>query len=161
MSTTIDEAPQGLEFSAEAGDALVVPAQAPTDKFDPRFKDDIDGLVWLGFLTDTFTMYGHTFTIQTLTRGERMAVTQVAKPYEDTLGAGMALGTATVAACILMVNGMPLNPAFTHDEAPLSRINANFEIVSKWFDPLIEAIYAKFTELQMRQIDAFYELESK
>ena len=158
MSITLEEAPQGLVFDPAEENLVNL---EPVEEFDARVKDDIDGLLWLGFLTDEFTLYGHRFVIRTLTRGERLAVTLAIKEYEDSLGAVMALETATVAASVLMRDGAPLYPQLSSDEHPLIRIKSAFEEVSKWYDPLIEALYRKYSALMTRQVQAFFELEGK
>jgi hypothetical protein len=157
--STIEEAPQGLRFSDSAGDNLV--NLQPADEFDARYKTDIDGLIWLGFLTDTFTAYGHTYTIKTLTRGERLAVTLAVKEYENSLGAALALEAATVAACLLMVDGQPIYPNVDPNAPPLPRIIQALNLVNTWYDPLLAKIYDKYSQLQIRQIQAFFELEGK
>jgi hypothetical protein len=157
--STLEEAPQGLVFDESAGDNLV--NLQPADEFDARYKTDIDGLIWLGFLTDTFMVYGHTYTIKTLTRGERLAVTLAVKEYESTLGAVMALEAATVAACLLMIDGTPIYPGADPNDPPLPRIIQSFNLICSWHDPLIAKIYEKYSQLQLRQIQAFFELEGK
>lgn len=133
----------------------------PADEFDPRHKEAIDGLLWLGFLTETITYYGHKFTIKTLTRGERLAVTMVSKEYEDTLGMAMALETATVAAALISVDNRPLNPELSPNQDPMTRIQDNFELIKDWYDVIIESLYQSYTQLLVRQVQAFIELQSK
>ena len=159
MSTYQEEAPQGLEFSEEAGDNLV--QLNPNDEFDARYKLDVDGLIWLGYLTESFPLYGHTWVLKTLTRGERLAVTLAVKEYEDTLGTALALETATIAASLLMIDNVPIYPGLEPDAPPLPRILDAFKVVQTWHDPLIAKLYEKYSQLQLRQIRAFFELESK
>ena len=133
---------------------------APVEDFDPQHKEAVEGLLWLGYLTSTFTLHGHKFTIKTLTRGERLAVTQVAKPYEETLGLAMAITTATVAACLVMVDDQPFNPSLG-PVALTTRIEDNFRIISDWYDPVIEGIVREYNNLTIKQTAAFTELQSK
>src|SRR5262249_25014295 len=131
----------------------------PVDAFDPRHAEAIDGLLWLGKLTDSFHMFGHRFTLKTLTRGERLAVTQVARDYADTLGASMALETAVVAACVVSVDNRPLNPDLGPNMDPVDRVAANFAVVQDWYDVVLEQIYERYSQLLIRQVQAFIELE--
>lgn len=152
----------GLDLSNDEDGALLVNA-VEADEFDPRHANDIEGLLYLGYLTHKCTIFGHEFVLKTLTRGERLATTLVAKEFENSLGIADALQTAYIAACLLTVDGRPLTIPISPDEAksPLDRIRKNFDIVSRWFDPLLEALYAEYGNLLLRQLAAFAEFEGK
>lgn len=151
-----DEAPRGMQFTEEAGDNLV--NAIPADQFIDQ--EGIEGLLWLGYLTDTFDLYGHTFVVRTLTRGERMACTLVAKEWEDTLGMAAAYETATVAAALQFIDGEPFQPQLQSTD-PQYRIKQNFLRVQNWYEPVVQALGRKIQLLHIRQIEAFNELESK
>jgi len=138
--------------------------QEPTeiDQFDERYASDIEGLIYLGALEHSFEYLGHSFIVRTLRSGERLAALILVKEYEDTLGLEQALQNVMVAASIEMVDGRvlaaPLGPA---EDNPLARISANLEIVNRWYDPVISAIYDECSELLLRQQAAIKELEGK
>jgi hypothetical protein len=133
------------------------------DEFDPKIYDDVEGLLYLGYLTSDIEVFGHTFTIKTLRRGERLACSLLVKDYDESFGMGDAIEAVYVAACILTLDGRPLSAALSADEErdPIQRIRANFERVVKWYDPVIESIYLEFSNLLLRQAQAFSELELK
>ncbi len=153
-----DEAPAGLEFDL---DSPTLVNQLDADGFNPQIEAAVDGLLWLGFLTSSFTIFGHSFQIKTLTRGERLVVTQITEQYADSIGLSLALETATVAASLVMVDGVPQNPPLGATEDPLVRIQKNYETINSWYDPLIAALYDKYNALTLKQAAAFSELRSK
>jgi len=148
--------PHGFQFDVDAQVLNAVEA----DEFPPEVKQDVDGLMWLGYLTDSFDLYGHSFVIRTLTRGERLAITQITKEYEETLGMADAYQTAIVAASLMSIDGKPLVDLHKGSN-PLHRIKENFELVQKWYDPVIESLYERISQLMVRQQIAFTELRSK
>lgn len=152
----------GLHLSNDDEGNLLVNAEK-NDEFDPRIRDDVEGLLFLGRLTHDFDLYGHSFTIRTLTRGERLAAAQFVREYEDTLGIADALQTAYLALAIMLVDGRPLSIQLedSRSQEIENRLRTNFAIVQRWYDPVIEAIYAEYSNLLVRQNIAFQELEGK
>jgi len=152
------QAPFGM--SLNDGITNIKPA---VDDFDERHSQDLEGLLFLGYLTDDFEVYGHRFSIRTLRRGEKLAITQIASEYENTIGLADALQTACIAGSIMMVDGRPLSIPLSNQENrdPGTWIRRNYNIVSEWFDPVIEAVYEKYSFLQVRQTTAFLELQGK
>lgn len=146
---------------SEDGQPMLNAEQA--DEFDAKIYDDVEGLLYLGYLTSEVEIFGHTFVIKTLRRGERLACALLVKDWEETLGMGDALETAYVAACVVSLDGRPLSAALGPEEErdPLQRIRANFERVVKWYDPVVESVYFEFGNLLLRQGAAFAELEGK
>ena len=151
--------PLGLEFDEEAGDALANPDES--EAFPLSSEEDVEGLLWLGYLTATDTVFGHRFTLRTITHGEKLAVSLVTKEYEDTLGMADAYAAATIAASLVMLDGHPFGASLDVAEDPVRRIEANFKLVKRWFDPVIQALYQKYAQLRVRQELAFHNLQSK
>lgn len=149
----------GITLANNPDGALLVNAEK-NEEFDPGISNDVEGLLLLGKLTADCELYGHTFTLRTLTRGERLAIAQFVQDYEDTLGLADAMQTAYLAQAIMIVDGRPLSIALG-DESPEARLRRNFEIVQKWYDPVIEALYREYSQLLVRQSIAFRELEGK
>jgi len=152
------DAPHGFAFGGDADRPLL--NALPADEFPPASEEAINGLLWLGYLTDSFTLFGHQFTIKTLTRGDRLAVAQVTKEWEETLGMGDAYQTATVAASLAMVDG---EPVMSLGPSPVraTEIRKAFERVQAWYEPVVEAVFARTVMLNNRQIAAFTALQSK
>lgn len=145
---------------ANAPDGSLVAQSETYDSFDPRISNDIDGLLFLGRLTHDCEVFGHRFTLRTLTRGERLAISLLVREYEDTLGLADAMQTAYLALAIQTLDGRPLSipletePIHTH-------LRRNFEIIQKWYDPVLEALYGEYAHLLVRQEQAFKEFSGK
>lgn len=144
----------------ETGQPFANPVQA--DEFDPSISNDVEGLLMLGYLTKNVSLFGHTFVLKTLTRGERLAVLTFCKEFEETLGIGEALETATLALSIISADNRPLSvPLSTADLNPNDTLVRNWQIVSKWFDPILNGLYLEYRDLQNRMLAAFQELQGK
>jgi len=135
---------------------------AEIDSFDDRVGDDIEGLLYLGHIEQDFNYLGHSFVVRTLRAGERLAALALVKDYEDTLGLDLALQTVMVAASLELVDGRVLSaPLSPVDDKPLLRIKRNMEIIERWYEPVIAAIYDQCSALLLRQRSAIAELEGK
>jgi hypothetical protein len=133
----------------------------PAEEF-PHVSQDIEGLMFLGRLTSSFVLYGHSFSLQTLTRGEKLAITQYVKDYEDTIGLTDALQTGFLALALTEVDGRPISiPLSPDQDNPLVRLHRNFPVVSRMYDQVLEALYAEYSKLLIRQAQAFQVLEGK
>lgn len=156
------DGPSGYTVGRDESDQPFLNAEK-AEEFDTRISNDVEGLLFLGYLTSDIEVFGHKLTIKTLRRGERLACALLIHEYSETLGVGDALETAYVAASISTLDGRALSAALSSEEEhdPLRRIRANFDRVVKWYDPVIETIYIEYQKLLMRQAQAFVELEGK
>lgn len=129
------------------------------DVFPPESKNDIEGLLYLGKLSETVDVFGHSFVINTLTTGEELAIGLLVRKWEESIGISKALMTATIAASVSAVNGRPfyrsISPAKTQE------INDRFTKVLDWYFPVVEALFREYTDLVERQMLAFKALEGK
>lgn len=124
-------------------------AADPEDlSFDPRWKLEFEGLLFLGFLTKRFTWAGHTFVIKSLSTDELLQVALVHQPYVGTLGEMKAYQSAAVAACLQSVDGKPLPIPVEIDG---SLIDTRFDYVTKRYAPVImDVIYNQYLELEQK-----------
>lgn len=126
--------------------------------FDQKYADPFTGLLYLGALSDDFDWLGHHFVIRTLRDGEKLAVAQIIKPYQDTMGIDRAYAAATVALSIVSVDG---------DELPIPigetrRVNEwghqRFEYVrDNWFSYTVDEVFNRcvaLEDLARRVVDA-------
>jgi hypothetical protein len=72
--------------------------------FDERHKEPFTGLLFLGYLEDTFTIWGHTFRIATPSQMERIQLGQLHQPYAGTLASEIAYQTILVATYLREVD---------------------------------------------------------
>jgi hypothetical protein len=132
-------------------------------EFPPGIEEDVNGLMMLGHLTDSFDFLGHSFAIRTLKSGEELAVSSVVKQYEGTLGEGKSYVLGTVAAAITTVDGQPLTrPLGPNAPEILQAIQQNFAYIGRtWVWPIVEFVYNRYSLLILRQNDAFEQMQGK
>lgn len=127
-------------------DTTSEPVQLP--EFDPKYRDPLLGLLYLGALTDEFDWLGHHFKIRTLTTGELAEVALLAKPYADSEAALKAWQAAIVAACVMTVDDQPLAVPLT-SEVDDSLVRAKFRyVMTKWFPPVLDVVYTRYVGLE-------------
>jgi hypothetical protein len=130
------------------------------DRFPDEVVDDVDGLLWLGYLEDVVEFCGHEFVIRTLRLEEEMLAALVSKEYIDTLGQAKAWIAAQVALALVSVDG---DDSFCPPAGPNKKefARARFKYVSSsWFEPTVNYIYSKYAELIERQATALEEMEN-
>lgn len=114
-------------------------------EFPDEYKREFDGLCFIGYLEDDWTWMGHHFRIRTLTVDEHLEIALLTARYQGSLGEAKAYQTATVAACIVAVDGKPLPiPITNHD----STVGVRFDWVRKnWHSITIDEVYEHFVKL--------------
>lgn len=126
--------------------------------FDPRYQEPFKGLLFLGALTDEYEWLGHQFVVRTLRDGEKLAVAQVIKPFQDTMGIDRAYAVATVAMAVISVDGEELPIPIGETRRINEWAHQRFEYVrDNWFSPTIDMTYSKIVELEAlsyRVVDA-------
>ncbi len=138
--TPEEEGAQGGKPEAEEQD--------PLPEFDPRYRDELTGLIFLGALTDEFSWLGHDFKIRTLTTGELAEVALIAKPYAGSEAALKAWQAAIVAACMISVDGKAITVPLTN-EVDDTMVRAKFRyVMDKWFPPVLDVVYQRYVALE-------------
>jgi len=142
-----------------------VPEPEPTSEDDAEFpsevEEDVTGLMFLGALSSSFDLFGHHFTLKTLRAGEELICAQIVKEYEGTLAQGKAYAIAQVAAALVTVDGRPIVKSLGPDDG-LANMRQKFDFVrTRWYWPVIDMLYAHFSNLMMRQASAFEAYEGK
>jgi len=153
------EAPHAFQFGEAGGEPTLSPIEATSD-FPDQAMDPVQGLLWLGYLTEEVWLFGHTFTIKTLTRGEKLAVALATKEWEDTLGLADAYQTVTVAAALMEVDHVPI-ASLDRGADRTAVVGQVFERVRGWYDPVVEALFERVIALEKRQVAAFMALQGK
>lgn len=121
--------------------------EPPTKAFDPRHREALTGLLYLGRLEDTFEWGGHTFHIRTLTAGEQIRAGIMIKPALGTRVEMKAYQSATVAAGLITVDGEPIVVPLGTDDV-LHKQQYDY-ILAKWHALTIDAIYTRIYELEI------------
>lgn len=128
-------------------------------EFPPEVREDVNGLIYLGELTDSFEFCGHTFTLRTLRAGEEFAAAQAISEYRDTLKEPDAWVTAQIGLALVAIDGddefcPPAGPN------PAAFAKARFNYVTKnWYWPTIHFLYQCYTVLLTRQLEAMRSMQ--
>lgn len=130
------------------------------DQFPEDVAQDVDGLMWLGYLEDTFDFCGHTFTIRTLRGEEELLASYVTKEYMESLGQSRAWVWAQVALTLVSIDG---DEDFCPPAGPSKKAyaQARFQYVTaNWYWPTAKYIYDRYAALLERQAAAMDAVES-
>jgi hypothetical protein len=125
-------------------------AEEPLPEFDKRHAEAFEGVLYLGRLTETVSLFGHKFVIRTLTTEEMAEISLIVKPYEGLPSANAVYQAAVVAAAVVNVDGQPLPGAITVDRTgELTGIKYPY-VAKQWMPPVKEAIYNKVFALELK-----------
>jgi hypothetical protein len=116
-------------------------------EFDARWKDPFSGLLYVGALTDSFELFGHSFTISTPTQTEFLQMGLVVKPFNDTVMLERAFTLAKVAAYLTAIDGKELPKPITTDPKETA-LQQRFQWVSDTLRrEVVDKIHEKCLEL--------------
>jgi hypothetical protein len=118
---------------------------APLPEFDPKVREEYEGLLFLGKLSKQFTWSGHRFRIKTLTTDEALEVGLVTKDYIGTSQENRAWMTCLVGACTVSVDGKYLPMSINPEE---SMVEAHFNWAKQQYPWTIDRIFEEFAELE-------------
>jgi hypothetical protein len=130
------------------------------DTFPEDVIEEVEGLLWLGYLEETVDFCGHEFVIRTLRLEEEILAGLITKDYIETLAQAKAWVAAQIGLALVSVDG---DPDFCPQAGPNKKdyARARFHYVSSnWFEPTINYLYVKYTGLIERQLAAIQEMEN-
>ncbi len=120
-------------------------------EFSPKVQEDVNGLLWLGFIEDTVEYGGHTFTLRTLKADEELFAARLTQDYQDTLAQGKGWAWAHVAQALVSVDGdEEFCPALGPDRWANARARFNF-CTSRWYWITGQALFNEYLKLIQRQ----------
>lgn len=128
-------------------------AESPSEdlpEFDPLYREDFEGLLYLGNLTDSFSWLGHHYVIKTLDTGSLIRIGLLHKDYANTLADVKAYQALIVAASVVTLDGKPLPKPVTANFEDEEELREAFRYVLRWFPPTIDHIYSKVMELEAK-----------
>jgi hypothetical protein len=129
------------------------------DAFPPEVAQDVEGLIWVGYLEDTFEFCGHEFVIRSLRGDEELLAGLITKEFIETLGQSRAWAWAQIALALVAVDGdESFCPAAGPDKRAYARARFNY-CTSNWFWPVGEYIFRRYAQLLERQAKAVEALE--
>lgn len=120
--------------------------------FDPRWADEMEGLLYVGRVTHVFNFGGHRITIATPEAQDSLRAALLIKQYQDTAGALRALTLAALATCLVKVDGHVLPRGIMADGS--DDLEARYNWVSKLHTTVIDGIYREYEDLEVRVAEA-------
>ena len=130
------------------------------DRFPDEIVDDVDGLIWLGYLEDTIDYCGHEFVIRTIRSEEQLLAALVTKEYTETLGQAKAWVAAHVGLALVAIDGdEDFCPQAGFSKKDYARARFKY-VTSKWYEPTINRIYEAYADLLARQAEVLEEMEN-
>lgn len=157
--TPSSTAPEDTE-AHRVTDAEVSEPDEPLPEFDPRVREDFEGLMYLGKLTHPFDWLGHKFVIRTMTTGEILEAGLIHREYVGTVADVRAYQACVVAACVVSVDDKhPPYPLTSADGETLLRTRFNY-VIDKWFPPTLDKVYNEYLVLEAR-VEAVIEAMGK
>lgn len=121
--------------------------------FPEEYKNQVDGLLWLGHLETSFEFCGHHFTLRTLKADEELAANVVVGEYADTKAQAKAWVWAHLALAIVAVDrDEAWCPSIGPNETTISRCRARFNyLITNWYWPTAAYVFNKYSELVAEQ----------
>jgi hypothetical protein len=146
--TTIDPEPAPVEEPDGETEGATEDDSLPD--FDPRYRNEFDGLLFIGALNSKFRWFHHDFEIRTLRTDELLRVALAIKPYQDSMGDAKAYQAAVVAACVVSVDGQPLPlPIDSTDPDTVFRYRFDW-VTRKWFPAILDVVYEEYLSLETK-----------
>jgi hypothetical protein len=153
-----EEPEQDQVPKVEAPVSPVLPASEADDEdeddedvlaqFDPRWTDEMEGLLFVGRVTHEFNLGGHRITIATPEAQDSLRAALLIKEYQESAGALRALTLAALAACLIKVDGHVLPRGIMADGS--DDLEARFNWVSKLHTSVIDGIYQEYEALEIK-----------
>lgn len=141
--------PEEDPFDGNGGPPPVEPDPEPDPVLDPKYRQDFDGLLFVGKLEHTFTWLGHKFRVKTIDGDALLEIGLLHRPYAGSLADVKAYQQLIVAACLVSVDGKALAKPGVLDPDD-SALNERWEQVRQWFAPTIDQIYEQYLLLESR-----------
>jgi hypothetical protein len=138
-----------------AAPAFSEPQEDPEDflaSFDPRWTDEMEGLLFVGRVTHTFYLAGHRVTIATPEAADTLKAALLIKEYQESAGALRALTMAALATCLVKVDGHVLPRGIMADGS--DDMEARFNWVAKLHTAVIDGIYREYEDLEIKVAEA-------
>lgn len=126
-----------------------------TPSFNAKWRNEFEGLVYLGHLQAEVKIPYHSFTVRTLTTGEKIRVIALVRDHEQSIGYARAYRAAIVSAGLVLVDGKPLLVGQKNLDVIPQRYRY---ITDNWYDYVIDLLYDKINELEGQVLEVLKEL---
>jgi hypothetical protein len=125
-------------------------------KFDPRWTEEFEGLLYVGKVTHNFRLAGHKVTVMTPEANDSLKAALLIKDYQGTAGELRALTIATLATCLVKVDGFTLPRGIMADGS--DDLETRFNWVAQLHQVVIDGIFSEFLELEGKVATAIRDL---
>jgi hypothetical protein len=126
----------------------------PWAKFDPRFRNDVDGLIYLGQLNETVSFCGHLFVLRTLKPREIAAIAKAIEPWQTTIDFTNVYNNAHVGMALVAIDGdSSFLPQVDPDLETFARIRLEY-VTERWPQPLLNYLFSKYRGLEVEAATA-------
>lgn len=129
------------------------------------FGDDLRAayldLIHVGHLERSFDWLDRKFVVRTLKVDEEVLIGQITKPYNDTFTQEKAAMAATVAACLVSIDGKQPFPQPLEKISNLDFIRRKFQIIlQNWHFPVVRKICEQYLILDEEASKKISEIEN-
>lgn len=129
------------------------------EELDPRVRQAVEGLIYLGHLTTEVEFCGHTFGLRTLHTDEEIAAGEVIESLRNTIKEPEAYVSAQIALALTHVDGdEEFCPPVGPDKSQYAKARYRY-VTSQWYWPTIQYLYTEYTKLLGRQIEAIRSIQ--
>lgn len=126
-------------------------------EFDRRYREPFTGLLFLGQLTKTVTLFGHSFDLRTPSQREKIEGGIIHKEYLNTIASEIAWATITVATYLRSVDDTPLpEPLGPKDSGLRDRFNW---VIDNLRNQVIQALFIECLALDQHVDRALSEFD--
>lgn len=154
FQSTPDEIMANFDFGEIEG-----PEKEGLDGFPTKVRENVEGLMFLGYLEESFEFCGHQFVIRTLRGDEELLAGLVTKEFVNSMAQERAWVWALVSLCLTVVDGDPeFCPRVVKSDRDYARQRFQY-CTKKWFWPLAVHIHEKYVALLKEQQEAMEAME--
>lgn len=135
----------------------------PIALFSPKVRNAVEGLTFLGELSETVSFCGHTFGLRTLKPQHKYAISRVLQPYRNTIYEVQIFQNLHVATALTHVDGKhnfcdPIGPSI--EEFVIGRLNFVSDVKNGWYEATLEYLWSEYQVLELKATEAIVELHS-
>lgn len=134
----------------------------PLKIFPVEIQQAVEGLTYLGQLTETVSFCGHTFTLRTLKPHHEMAISQVLQPYRNTIFEVDVFQHLHVGLALTEVDGRDdFCPQAGPDEVAFVKARLSYLTNEEtgWYRPTLDFLWQRYALLEATAAKAIAELD--
>lgn len=137
----------------------------PFALFPEEIREPVQGLTYLGQLTETVHFCGHTFGLRTLRPADKFAIGMVLQPYRNTIHEVDAYQAAHIGMALTAVDGdCDFCPAIGPDIEAFARARLNYITQGPqgnggWYPPTVEFLWGRYVLLEATAVKAIQALD--